>query len=154
MELESLTEQQHKEFIFQFLLFDKDCDDYITTSELGTLIRSLGKYPTNSEVANLIEIVDGDKSGLVSKEDFLKLMATQVAAAKQDTEEDVRDAFRVFEKTPDTFISASELRHILTDLGEQITDEQADELLKDADIDGDGQINYEELIHKLMGDYL
>eukprot|EP00658_Telonema_sp_P-2_P007985 TRINITY_DN12983_c0_g1_i1.p1 TRINITY_DN12983_c0_g1~~TRINITY_DN12983_c0_g1_i1.p1 ORF type:complete len:136 (-),score=47.17 TRINITY_DN12983_c0_g1_i1:275-682(-) len=90
----------------------------------------------------------------VSKEDFLKLMATQVAAAKQDTEEDVRDAFRVFEKTPDTFISASELRHILTDLGEQITDEQADELLKDADIDGDGQINYEELIHKLMGDYL
>ena len=151
-EFEGLTDQQHKEYSFQFLLFDKKGEEKIATSELGTLIRSLGKYPTNSEVENMIELVDGDHSGYVTLEDFLRLMAAQ--SQRGDTEEDVRDAFRVFDKSTDSFISAAELRHILTNLGERMPEELADEILKDADIDGDGQINYDELIRKLMTEYV
>ena len=41
------------------------------------------------------------------------------------------------------FISAAELRHVMTNLGEKLTDEEVDEMIREADIDGDGQVNYE-----------
>ncbi|KAJ0807672.1 putative EF-hand domain-containing protein [Helianthus annuus] len=43
-------------------------------------------------------------------------------------------------------ISASELHHVMTNLGEKLTDEEVDETIREADVDGDGQINYEEFV--------
>lgn len=87
-----------------------------------------------------------------------------------DSEEEIREAFRVFDKvrrfsaatstratnrssrvhvsdTPfqdgNGYISAAELRHVMTNLGEKLTDEEVDEMIREADIDGDGQVNYE-----------
>ena len=48
------------------------------------------------------------------------------------------------------FISAAELRHVMTNLGEKLTDEEVDEMIREADIDGDGQINYEEFVKVMM----
>ena len=42
-----------------------------------------------------------------------------------------------------SYISSAELRHVMTNLGEKLTDEEVDEMIREADIDGDGQINYE-----------
>jgi len=41
------------------------------------------------------------------------------------------------------FISSAELRHVMTNLGEKLTDEEVDEMIKEADLDGDGTVNYE-----------
>ena len=49
----------------------------------------------------------------------------------------------VFDKDGNGFISAAELRHVMTNLGEKLTDEEVDEMIREADIDGDGQINYD-----------
>ena len=42
--------------------------------------------------------------------------------------------------------SAAELRHAMTNLGDKLTDEEVDEMIREADVDGDGQINYEEFV--------
>uniref|UniRef100_A0A8C2FGD9 EF-hand domain-containing protein n=1 Tax=Cyprinus carpio TaxID=7962 RepID=A0A8C2FGD9_CYPCA len=60
-----------------------------------------------------------------------------------DSEEEIREAFRVFDKDGNGYISAAELRHVMTNLGEKLTDEEVDEMIREADIDGDGQVNYE-----------
>ena len=60
-----------------------------------------------------------------------------------DSEDELREAFRVFDKDGNGFISAAELRHVMTNLGEKLTDEEVDEMIREADIDGDGQVNYE-----------
>lgn len=65
-----------------------------------------------------------------------------------DSEEEIREAFRVFDKDGNGFISAAELRHVMTNLGEKLTDEEVDEMIREADIDGDGQVNYEGCIIK------
>ena len=41
------------------------------------------------------------------------------------------------------FISAAELRHVIANFGEKLTDEEVDQMIREADIDGDGQVNYE-----------
>ena len=53
-------------------------------------------------------------------------------------------ANEVFDRDGNGFISAAELRHVMTNLGEKLTDEEVDEMIREADVDGDGQINYEE----------
>ena len=45
-----------------------------------------------------------------------------------DTEEEIREAFKVFDKDGNGFISAAELRHVMTNLGEKLTDEEVDEV--------------------------
>lgn len=70
-----------------------------------------------------------------------------------DSEEEIREAFRVFDKDGNGFISAAELRHVMTNLGEKLTDEEVDEMIREADIDGDGQVNYEGMYEKLLARY-
>ena len=69
-----------------------------------------------------------------------------------DSEEEILEAFKVFDKDGNGFISAAELRHIMTNLGEKLSDEEVDEMIREADIDGDGQINYEEFV-KMMSKF-
>ena len=90
-----------------------------------------------------IEIVDifvlGN--GTIDFPEFLTMMARKMKDT--DSEEEIREAFRVFDKDGNGFISAAELRHVMTNLGEKLTDEEVDEMIREADIDGDGQVNYE-----------
>ena len=62
------------------------------------------------------------------------------------SEEEIREAFRVFDKDGNGFISAAELRHVMINLGEKYTDEEVNDMIREADTDGDGQVNYEEFV--------
>ena len=65
-----------------------------------------------------------------------------------DGEMEIKEVFRVLDKDSNGFISAAELRLIMSNLGEKLTDEEVDEMIRKADIDGDRQVNYEgESIH-------
>jgi hypothetical protein len=63
-----------------------------------------------------------------------------------DSEDEVREAFKVFDKDGNGFISAAELRHVMTNLGEKLSDNEVEEMIREADVDGDGQINYDECV--------
>ncbi|RMX56258.1 hypothetical protein pdam_00011428 [Pocillopora damicornis] len=86
-------------------------------------------------------------NGTIDFPEFLTMMARKMKDT--DSEEEIREAFRVFDKDGNGFISAAELRHVMTNLGEKLTDEEVDEMIREADIDGDGQVNYEEFV-KMM----
>ena len=69
----------------------------------------------------------------------------------ENSEEEIREAFRVFDKDGNGFISPAELRHVLMHIGEKLTDDEIDEMIMEVDIDGDGYINYEEFVFMMQG---
>jgi calmodulin len=80
-------------------------------------------------------------NGTIDFPEFLTMMARKMKEA--DSHEEIREAFKVFDKDGNGLISAAELRHVMTNLGEKLTDEEVDEMIREADVDGDGQVNYE-----------
>lgn len=80
-------------------------------------------------------------NGTMDFPEFLALMARKINT--EDIEEEMKEAFRVFDKDGNGFISTAELRHVMVNLGERLTDEEVEEMIREADMAGDGQINYE-----------
>jgi len=145
---DQLSEEQISEFKEAFSLFDKDGDGTITTVELGTVMRSLGLNPTETEIQDLVNEVDADGNGTIDFPEFLTMMARKMK--NTDSEEEIKEAFKVFDKDGNGYISAAELRHVMTNLGEKLTDNEVDEMVREADIDGDGQINYDEFVKMML----
>lgn len=97
----------------------------------------------------MINEVDVNKSGTIEFDEFLTMML----AKKEETsrEEEIKEAFRLFDKDGNGYISACELRQLMTSLGEKLTDDEVGEMIREADIDGDGQVNYEEFLRMMQG---
>ncbi|WAR25817.1 CALM-like protein [Mya arenaria] len=131
-----------KEFREIFRLFDSDGDGTITTKELGTVMRSLGQNPSQEELRRMVKIVDADGNGEVDFDEFVKLISRKLQ--KVDMEEEIVDAFRVFDSDGNGSISKPELRDAIATLGTKVNEQELDELMAAADINGDGNINYEE----------
>ena len=138
-----MTDQLQEEKVTEckevFDLFDKDKDGSITTKELGDVMRALGANPTQAELQEMINEVDQDGSGKIEFKEFLDLFAKKM-----------KDPDKIFDKDGNGVISANELRHVMTTLGERLTEEEADEMIREADIDGDGFINYHEFVKIMM----
>jgi len=92
--------------------------------------------------------MDGNNDGSIDFREYVIKMAKWMNSV--DKEEETQKAFAVFDKDGDGYISAAELRNIMTNLGEKLTDEEADEIIRASDQDGDGQINYNEFVKMMM----
>ncbi|CAJ0952122.1 unnamed protein product, partial [Mesorhabditis belari] len=144
---DELSAEQIAEFREVFSLFDKDQSGTITAGELGTVMRSLGQNPTEAELQLMINDGDSDGNRTVDFPEFLQMMAQKMKAPAG--EDDLRKAFQVFDKDQNGFISAEELRHVMTSLGDSLTEQEVEEMIEEADVNGDGQVNYEEFV-KMM----
>ena len=89
----------------------EDGDGAVTTKGLETVMRSLGRNPTEAELQDMISQVDADGNGTIDFPEFLSLMARKIKDT--DTEEELVEVFKVFDRDGNGFISAAELRHVM-----------------------------------------
>mmetsp|Transcript_1846 Transcript_1846/g.2841 ORF Transcript_1846/g.2841 Transcript_1846/m.2841 type:complete len:149 (+) Transcript_1846:120-566(+) len=131
-----------------FSLFDKDGDGNITTKELGTVMRALGKSPTEAEVRQIIKEVDNDGRGVINFPEFVSIMSRDIRDF--DNESDLKMAWKVFDKDNKGFISIAELRHVLANIGEKLSPEELDDLTKEADPESTGKVSYADFIKMML----
>jgi len=67
-----------------------------------------------------------------------------VKVKENEDNEDVREAFRVFDRDGDGFITSEELNMVMSTLGEKLSREEVDEMIREADMDGDGKVGFTE----------
>ena len=140
-----------------------DGDGTISVRELDSVMRSLGRYHTEAELQDMIDRVDANGDGVVDFSEFSDMMA---GVKDTDIEEDIKETFKAFDKDGNGFISAAELRHAMANLGrhslfffhgplltgitrsigEELTHAEVDDMIREADVDGDGLISYEEFV--------
>ncbi|XP_018324668.1 calmodulin-like [Agrilus planipennis] len=142
---DQLSDQDIARFKEAFSLFDRAGRGKIPAEELGTVMRVLGKIPSEAQINEFIKEVEGDQTGYVDFPDFLTIITRDIKDRYWD-EEEVREAFRLFDKNETGAISVEDFRHILVHLGEDMTDEVIDEMIADAGSDNDGFINYEQFV--------
>lgn len=61
----------------------------------------------------------------------------------KDSEIEIQEAFKIFDKDKNGFISALEMREVIKSFDDTLTDIEIDEMIQEVDLDGDGQLNYE-----------
>lgn len=92
----------------------------------------------------MIGEVDPEGSGKLSFEDFLTLMSQKMS--EKDSKQEILKAFRLFNEDGTGKISFQNLKRVANELGENLTDEELQEMIDEADCKGDGEVTQEEFL--------
>ena len=141
-----LTDEQENEVREAFALADKNGTGTIQTKEVGMVVRALGMNPSDEE---LQEMIQGRGDGVkITYNDFVDMVGDRMNEV--ENEDEIREAFAVFDRDGQGFIRAAELRHMMTNLGEKLSDQEVGDMIREAGIDNDGQFRYQEFVDRMI----
>ena len=131
-----------------FEAIDEDGTGSITVEELQQALEKKGSMLPKEEVASLLNSIDIERTGTIEYHEFL---GATISRAQLEKEEHLREAFAHFDVTKTGTISREDLRNALSqEKGLDVADEMIERLIADADLDGNGEIDYEEFCAMLM----
>lgn len=142
-----LSQQKRQEIREAFELFDTDGSGTIDAKELNVAMRALGFEMTEEQITQMIADVDKDGSGAIDFDEFVHMMTDKMG--ERDTKEELMKAFRIIDQDENGKISASDIQRIAKDLGESFTDREIQQMIDEADKDGDHEVNSEEFIRMM-----
>ena len=127
--------------------FDEERKGSLPIAELPNVLRSLNLCPTEAEMADIVKAAGGGDFNI----DTLNT-AVDGYLPNQPSMEDTIEAFKVFDKDGKGMIDEPGLRHILTQLGEKFTNEEADLCMKELDESkqDNGDIDYKKFVEIMM----
>ncbi|XP_038889113.1 calmodulin-like protein 3 [Benincasa hispida] len=138
-----------------FGTFDKNNDGFITKKELMESLKNMRMLITEKDAEEMLKGVDENGDGLIDFEEFCVLgeklvmgfgEKKKICVEDEEDEDELREAFGVFDKDKDGMISVEELSLVLCSLGmnEGKKVENCKEMIKKVDLDGDGMVNFDE----------
>jgi calmodulin len=139
----SATADDKEIFSQAFIIFDRNGDGSVDASEFKAALAALGRGDISDD--DLKAIMGGDS---LNHDQFV----TALSNMKNGTanEQEIMDALSVFDKG-NGYVNSKELRNAMVNMGSKpLSEAEADVLMKHADVDGDGQINYKSWATALM----
>ena len=140
----TISKRQYAELKGIFALFDIDDDGRISVKELKTIMKSLGQKLSDAELNNMLSLADANSDGTIDFSEFVKI--TSGLMNTTDCDDELLEAFKVFDKDGNGCITRDELKRAMISLGEELNDQEIDKMFKAADINNDGKINYDGII--------
>uniref|UniRef100_A0A7S2NUG7 Calmodulin n=1 Tax=Leptocylindrus danicus TaxID=163516 RepID=A0A7S2NUG7_9STRA len=108
-------------------------------------MKSMGRLFTRKEVEEMIADVDVDENGSIEFDEFLLMMCRD-----EDSEFELLEAFKKFDKDGDGEVTANEVRDVLAKFGQKLSDAELEAMMAEVDENGDGVISFAEF-KQLMG---
>ncbi|GER44819.1 calcium-dependent protein kinase [Striga asiatica] len=138
---ESLSEEEIAGLKEMFKMIDTDNSGYITFEELKAGFKKYGSNLNESEIHDLMNAADVDKSGTI---DYGEFIAATLHLNKIEKEDHLFRAFSYFDKDSSGYITQDELQKACQEFG--IEDSHLEEVICEADQDNDGRIDYNEFV--------
>ena len=150
-----LTDDQLTEIQDSFDLFvkdDKDAGDIpkIDAEDLLVVMRALGHEPSPGDLKKLVQEVDEENTGQLAFNGYLNIILNKMA--ERPSSEDLDKAFRLFDPQGKRRIDFNDLKRIAGQIGEQIEDDELEDMIKEADHSGTGEIGHEDFV-KIVTSY-
>lgn len=143
----STMDEQLADYREVFRYFDSRGDEKINVQQVGDVLRALGQNPTEAEIGRCCAAYD--KEARLSFEDFVPIFQSISKNREKHTVEEFVEGLSHFDKEGNGLINVAELRHLLTTLGERLTDEEVDQLLAGHN-DSHGNVNIADFVRNVM----
>merc|ERR1719262_1011131 len=137
-----LTDKEKGEIKEAFDLFDTDGSGNIDVKELTVAMKALGCEPKAGEIEKMIADVDDDGSGEIGYPEFLTMMTHKIL--NKDPKDDLLKAFRLFDDDQTGSVTFKNIKRVAKETNQSLSDDELQQMLDDADKDGDGVLNEEE----------
>ena len=131
-----------------FGLFDKSSSGFVRTQELGTLVRAINLNPSEAEIIEMMKKVDPNGSGQFNLQSLEGLIRER--GKDPDTLQDVIDALKVFDSDHDGKISVEEFTYAMVNMGEQMNDQEIQEIISDSQLVNNNYIQVEDFARMIM----
>jgi len=140
-----LTSAQIRTYKAAFHRFEKE--GVICGKQLGKVLRHIGQNPSEAEVQEMMGQADKDGTNSLDIIEFLQLMREKHRELVK--EDEIADAFSVFDVDGNGYIDRRELALMMRFIGEPVTQEEIDDILDEADTDKNGLIDYAEFANMM-----
>ena len=128
--------------------YDSNKDGNVNSIELANILKAIDVNASDEEIKEIIAEINLEGNGEINFEKFVSIVNRRDKDV--DNEEEVLNAFKLFDKEGNGLININDLKHIMLTCGNNFSETEINDLLKEADIDMDGYINYEEFIRSLL----
>nr|KAG5704139.1 hypothetical protein BaRGS_009669 [Batillaria attramentaria] len=136
-----ITQKQYDDAQQTFSLFDKKGNGTVSTKDLGQVFKSLALQVEDEKLKIWADEADEDAMGYITWEQFKPVY--ELKLREDEDERELREAFRVLDKNNKGVIAVEDLRWILRSLGDDLTDEEIEDMIVETDTDGSGTVDYE-----------
>jgi calmodulin len=117
----------------------------IDQKKVGMLFRACGLNPTEAQMSDWKKETGG---GDVAVDKFKSIVIKKFEASG-DSQDEIIDAFSVFDKDGSGMIPATEFKHICTAMGEALSEKEMAEVMREIHIESGGMINYRMLAEQI-----
>ena len=135
-----------------FDLFDSKKQDFLSADDLDEILRAMGFRPSKEELMDILAEIDEDGSGEIEFGEFCQLCAKFLVEDPdiETMKRELKDAFRLYDKDNQGFITNETLRALIGELLAPLTDEELDGIIDELDEDGSGSMDFDEFCEMMM----
>ena len=151
--LAQIDSEQLEEYQKFFEMFDTDNKGYVMVIQVGQVMDAMQQEYDEKALRKTVRKFDADGSGKLEFEEFAAMVYTIANSVDKATmERELREAFRLFDKERNGFISRESMKGLLKEIDDKLTDAELDAAIDEIDEDGSGKIEFEEFFELMAGE--